>query len=184
MTTAAARQPQRGVTLVELLITMSIVVILITVGVSGMRMLVKRNARATEVNTIVGHLNFTRAQAIMRAANVRVCPLDPDDPSAGCDAAPTDGSWSDGYAVVELDAVGATVAVLRVQQGARAVDIIGNRECFEFEDNGTLRFGGCSGPGSIRFCDPDPDGIDAARVVISSMGRIRLEEAGVTCPDS
>lgn len=183
MTIAVARQSQRGVTLVELLITMSIVVILITVGVSGMRMVIKRNARAAEVNTMVGHLNFARAQAIMRAANVRVCPADPHDLSAGCDAAPSDGSWSDGYASVELDAAGGTASVLRVQQGARAVDIIGNRVCFEFEDDGTLKFGGCSGPGSIRFCDPDPDGMDAARVVVSSMGRIRLEEDGVTCPD-
>jgi prepilin-type N-terminal cleavage/methylation domain-containing protein len=71
------RHRQQGVTLIELLVTMSILVILLTVGVGGMTTVVKRNTRATEVNTMIGHLNFARAQAVMRATTVRVCPSTP-----------------------------------------------------------------------------------------------------------
>lgn len=181
MTIRTAPKPQQGITLVELLMSMTIAVIVLTVGVSGMTTLAKRHARAVEVNALVGHLNFARAQAIMRALNIRVCPIVPGHAHEGCSATPSDDAWSHGYAVVALDAAGRMTSVLRVQQQARAMAIVGNRPCFEFEDDGTLQMGGCSGPGSLRVCDPNPNGIDPARVVISAMGRVRLEDTGVAC---
>jgi type IV fimbrial biogenesis protein FimT len=179
---AAVREPQRGVTLVEMLVTMSIAVLLLTLGVSGVTALVKRNARATAVNTMVGHLNFARAQAVMRATNVRVCPVDAEAPSAGC-AADADGTaWGEGYAVVEMDNAGATVAVLRLQEAPRTIEIdSGGRRFFEFEDDGTISMGGGSGNGSITFCDTAADGIAGARIRISLMGRVSLDDGDVDC---
>lgn len=185
MRTAADRHPQRGVTLVELLVTMSIGVILLTVGVAGMNSLVKRNTRAAEVNAMVGHLNFARAQAIMRARNIRVCPVDADDPAAGCDDDADGTSWVNGYAVVEINSTGNTV--LRLQEGSDRLRVdSGGRPAFEFEDDGTLRRGGAFGNGTfgngtITFCDTQADGIDGIDVVISPMGRIRLDEDPPDC---
>jgi|GEM_PF-6619554 len=118
MTIRTAPKPQQGITLVELLMSMTIAVIVLTVGVSGMTTLAKRHARAVEVNALVGHLNFARAQAIMRALNIRVCPIVPGHAHEGCSATPSDDAWSHGYAVVALDAAGRMTSVLRVQQQA------------------------------------------------------------------
>ncbi len=171
MQTTTARRRQWGVTLIEMLVTMSVVVILLTVGVSGMTTLVKLNTRVTEVNTMIGHLNFARAQAIMRAADVRVCPVDPEDPAAGCSASADGSSWSNGYAVALVDADNNTLEVLRLQEPIEhlAVDS-GRRKAFEFRDDGT----GING--TITFCDTRPDGVDGASIIVSSLGRVRKVE--------
>ncbi len=175
---------QEGVTLLELLVTLSIAVMLLTVGVSGMTTLVKRNARAVEVNAMVGHLNFARAQAILRAATVVVCPIDPANATAGCDLNAGSAAWAGGYGVVDVD----RDVVLRLVGASAAISLTsgqagGGSNGFAFADDGTLS--GSSGfktNGSIHFCDRDPDGIDGIRVTVSRMGRVRLSEDGVNCP--
>jgi type IV fimbrial biogenesis protein FimT len=166
---------QSGVTLIELLVTMSIVVIVLTVGVSGMSTMVKRNSRATEVNAMIGHLNFARAQAILLGRDVMVCPIDTDDLASGC-AGGTD-DWVDGYAVI--DSAG---DVLRLESGSRAVTIRSTQSEFRFQGDGTLSGVG----GNFLFCDAkDNAASDAARsekvidpifVIVSRMGRLRTSE--------
>lgn len=167
-----ARRRQRGVTLVELLVTMSILVIMLTMGVSGMTTVVKRNTRATEVNTMIGHLNYARAQAVMRATPVRVCPVDLTDLAAGCSGS----AWVDGYAVIVED----DGEVLRVEAGSDSITMTANRASFRFRDDGT----GTSG--SIVFCDIEDDAADDSSrsssvvsplsIIISAMGRARISE--------
>jgi type IV fimbrial biogenesis protein FimT len=176
------RHRQQGVTLIELLVTMSILVILLTVGVGGMTTVVKRNTRATEVNTMIGHLNFARAQAVMRATDIRVCPVDPSNPAAGCGASADGSSWSNGYAVVEVDAANKTVAVLRLQEAISGFVVdSGGRRGFQFEDDGTISYRNYSGNGTISFCDSRTDGVDGAAIVVSPMGRVRLASAPPEC---
>jgi type IV fimbrial biogenesis protein FimT len=171
MHATTGRRRQRGVTLIELLVTMSIVVILLTVGVSGMSALVKRNTRVTEVNTMIGHLNFARAQAILRATDVRVCPVDPEHPEAGCSASADGSSWPDGYAIALVDGNDSTLEVLRLQEPIDNFSVdSGGRKGFEFKDDGT----GIAG--SIEFCDTRADAVVGAKIVVSRPGRVRKVE--------
>jgi type IV fimbrial biogenesis protein FimT len=167
-------QRQQGVTLVELLVTMSILVILLTVGVSGMTTMVKRNARATEVNAMVGHLNYARAQAVLRATTVRVCAVDTSDLAAGCSGGTE--AWADGYAVIVED----DGDVLRVEAGTASITMKSTVTAFRFRDDGT------GTAGHIKFCDVEDDAandssrssnvVQPRQVIISGMGRVRISE--------
>jgi type IV fimbrial biogenesis protein FimT len=66
-----ARSP--GFTLLELLITMSIAAILLTIAVPAFRYVTNSNRIAGEVNGLLGDLQFARAEAIKEGRTVTVC---------------------------------------------------------------------------------------------------------------
>jgi len=68
------RLHQRGMTLLEMMVTISIVVILVTTGVPGMIELIRDTKQSTYVMDIVSHLNYARTEAIKRGRMVTVCP--------------------------------------------------------------------------------------------------------------
>ena len=123
-----------GVTLIELLVTLSVLVILLTVGVSQLGYMVAHNARSAEVNTLIGHLNFARSLAISRGINVCVCPV-----NIATATACTDTAWSDGYAVLVEDGG----VALRLHKGSKTIDITDNNTGHEycFHDDGSVNSG-------------------------------------------
>jgi type IV fimbrial biogenesis protein FimT len=96
----------RGFTLIELMITLAVAAVLLTVGVPGYQSFV-RNARLIEqTNAIVVDLQFARSEALKRRQPVMLCRS--ADPTAGT---PTCGGtandWSSGWLVfVDADADG------------------------------------------------------------------------------
>ena len=166
-----------GFTLIELMVTLSILTILLTVGVAGMSQIVARNARVTEINAMIGHLNFARTEAVSRATDIIVCPVDPSDIGAGC----TDdrSGWARGYAVIDAE----SLEVLRFQKGVGHIDIFSNIDRFTYEDDGTLT---TAAGGSIFFCDSRDDAANDAsrgrdivaprRLLVSGPGRVRIAE--------
>lgn len=70
-----------GVTLMELLVTLSIAVIVMTVAVPGFSNLIAETRRVTAVNELVGALNMARSEAIKRGVRVTLCKTDAFDPS-------------------------------------------------------------------------------------------------------
>ena len=175
---------QLGLTLIELMMTLSIVTLLLTVGVGGMTQLVAQNRRVAEVNTLIGNFNYARAEAIFRATDVIVCPIEPDDlPAAPADpcavikAGDGDRQWSQGYAILVED----TGERLRLQTAGDGVTIETagiNRFRFKQDGTGTNR--------TLKVCDGRDDAsTDAARdedvvppraVVVSAVGRVRVAE--------
>jgi type IV fimbrial biogenesis protein FimT len=71
ITGGAARA--RGYTLLELIITMSIAAILLTIAVPSFRYVTNSNRIAGEVNGLLGDLQFARAEAIKEGRTVTVC---------------------------------------------------------------------------------------------------------------
>jgi type IV fimbrial biogenesis protein FimT len=66
----------QGVTLVELLITLSIAALLVTVGIPSFRDIIANNRLATASNDLLFGLNLAKSEAIRRNQSMRFC-LDP-----------------------------------------------------------------------------------------------------------
>ena len=98
-------RPQRGFTLLELLVVISVLAILVGIGVPGLRELLLNNRQAGAVNELVAALQLARSEAITRnvaaPAVVSVC--------ASSNGTACAGAWSDGWLVfIDNDGPGAT----------------------------------------------------------------------------
>ena len=62
----------RGFTLLELMVTLAVLVILITVGIPAFADLVQNNRITAQTNELVSALNVARAEAVKRGRNVQV----------------------------------------------------------------------------------------------------------------
>ena len=64
---------QRGLSLLELLITVAVVVVLLFIGIPSFRELIRNNQITNTANTLVGALYLTRSEAIKRGQRVTLC---------------------------------------------------------------------------------------------------------------
>ena len=167
-----------GFTLVELMVTVAVAAILVTVAVPAFTSLIRDMRVNTAVNTFLASVHFARSEAARRGVRVAVC-ASPDQQKcqAGAD-------FDDGWLVVAgADPYAATAPVLR----SCAPDMGGIDIQFRFgatadpylsyiptgqarTDSGALMMG------SVRFCD---DGADH-RIVINATGRPRVAEQACT----
>ncbi|MBA4287215.1 MAG: hypothetical protein C0434_16990 [Xanthomonadaceae bacterium] len=69
-----ARRRQRGFTLIEMLTTVAVVAVTTSVGVPALNGFVVGNRAATQVNTLIGALNYARSEAVSSARAVSLCP--------------------------------------------------------------------------------------------------------------
>lgn len=70
---AAARRHDRGFSLVELMITVTIAVVLIMIAVPSFKTITLSSKLTTTANDIVGAINIARMEAIKRNANTQLC---------------------------------------------------------------------------------------------------------------
>ncbi|MCB1919531.1 MAG: GspH/FimT family pseudopilin [Candidatus Competibacteraceae bacterium] len=90
---------QRGFTLIELIITMAIAAIVLTVGVPSFQAMMRNNRAATYTNQFMSALNLARSEAIKRGWRVVLCPGN----QAGCNG----NAWGNGWIVfIDADANG------------------------------------------------------------------------------
>jgi type IV fimbrial biogenesis protein FimT len=112
---ATARHLRSGFSLIELMVTLAVSAVLITVSIPSFQSLIQRNRIASQVNSFVGDLQFARSEAIKRGLPVSLCT---SSDGATCLGANT---WHQGWIVFsDLDASGTlndTDGVLRVQKG-------------------------------------------------------------------
>jgi len=112
----------RGFTLTELLAVISIAAVLMAIGAPSYRMITTSSRVSTEINALLGDLQFARAEALKEGQPVTACV---SSDGASC----TGGShWQDGW-IVFSDANGnATVdagdVVLRVQRSLSGADAL------------------------------------------------------------
>ncbi|WP_428606012.1 GspH/FimT family protein [Sedimenticola sp.] len=85
----------RGVTLLEMLTTLTIGSITLSLGIPAMGALTGNSARSSAINTMISHIQLARSEAITRANRMILCPsLD----GQTCDNSTT---WDQGYILVE-----------------------------------------------------------------------------------
>lgn len=80
-----------GFTTVELLVTIAIAAILLTLAVPSMRTLIQNMRITSQANDLISDINFARSEAIRRSANVTICQsTDSTAASPTCSTAGTD----------------------------------------------------------------------------------------------
>ncbi len=177
---------QRAFTLIELLITVAVAAIVLTVGVPTFRDTMLNNRIVTQTNELIGTLNLVRSEAIKRGMRVVVCR------AAGSDCA-TDATsiWEAGWLIyADNNGNGARDAeepILRVMQRAEGEITIRTGSTFTrwiaYQPNGVSIGNTGLGTGTFRICDSR--GVDHARFVVISItgrARIRQKQTADTCP--
>ncbi len=65
---------QKGFTLLELIVTMSVAIILLTVGVPSFRDVVKNSRITAQTNEFLASVNLARSEAVKRGETMILCP--------------------------------------------------------------------------------------------------------------
>lgn len=109
---------QGGVTLIELITVMTIVVILMAIGVPSYRYVTTSNRMATEANALLADLQYARSEAIREGQPVTVCV---SSDGASCDTSAVNPAWQKGWITYSnpgnVQTVDTTDPLLRVQKG-------------------------------------------------------------------
>jgi type IV fimbrial biogenesis protein FimT len=114
-----------GYTMTELVIVMAIVAILAAIGVPSFKYVTASNRIASEINGLLGDMQFARSEAVKQGQSVTVCA---SADGATCTGSPAGSAWQHGW-IVFLDAnfnkqvdVAAGEQVIRVQPAFSGTD--------------------------------------------------------------
>jgi type IV fimbrial biogenesis protein FimT len=196
-----------GFTLIELMVTLIIVSVLLTVGLPSLKSFMQGNQLVASTNELVSALHVARSEAIKLNGSVSIC-----ESSDGSTCATT-GSWKNGWIVFVDSATGAGVSpgdlvntgaactatgtdcLLRIHSGftdnqltVTGVDAGGvSISSFTFDSRGLPRnSAGASASGTFSICSLDSAGntINSRAVVLSLSGRVRVSDnaAVISCP--
>ena len=92
----------RGFTLPEILITLGVIAILLSVAVPGISSTIKDNRLSTTLNSIVTDIHFARSEAVKRDVRVIMCrSRNPNLPVPTCSG--DDRTWTSGYIIFADD---------------------------------------------------------------------------------
>jgi type IV fimbrial biogenesis protein FimT len=179
----AALAHSRGFTLLELMVTIAVGGVLLTLGVPSFVDVVRNNRATTNVNELLTAFSIARSESIRRGANVSVC--------RSSDGATCSGAWADGWIVFRDDAATDTAApvvgdVLRswpAMPGDATVATFANAAAADigwirFAPRGVIRAAGAS---PIRY-DIDLagcSGLQRRSVELNTVGRASVARA--TC---
>ncbi len=85
----------RGFTLVELMVTITVLAIVVGVAAPSLAAFIQSNRVAGNANSMVSALNFARSEAVSRAESVRFCPV--NESQDGCSGS---DDWSAGWVAI------------------------------------------------------------------------------------
>jgi type IV fimbrial biogenesis protein FimT len=115
-----AARSSRGYSLVELIVTMTIVAIVIGIAVPSYKYVTNSNRVSAEVNLLLGDLQYARSEAVKEGSTVSVCQSN-NAQTATPTCSPNGANWATGWIVFsDLNADGALNTgdqLLRAQPG-------------------------------------------------------------------
>jgi len=170
---------QHGFSLVELIVTLSIVAILMTTAVPGFFTMIQRNQLTTQANDFVSTLSLARAEAASRGQRIVICKS--ASPYSTCSNA---GRWDQGWIVfTDLDgnnsysaAADGANGILQVHEALdggstlRGDSNTGNSIAFlgtGFSATPQLR--------SLSLCDSDAVAARGKNIILLPIGQARVD---------
>lgn len=160
---------QKGMTLIELMITLAIFAILIAIAAPSFNDTIKGNRIESGLRELAGNLKFARSEAVNTQRTITICHLD----SGGTPSC--DGVWSDGLTIFfDDDADGDlenAADIIRVTQnvGANALTVndLGGvaLNLIQFGARGTA-----NSKATIKLCDASANVKHARAILLESTG--------------
>ena len=190
----AAFGNSRGLTLVELMVTLAVLAILLSLAAPSFSSLLASTRMSSQTNEFMGALNLARSEAVRRVQPVSLRASDSDNynyskgwtvfPDADGDGAALSGtSDADGKILREASALNGTVTVRRVTRSAApftyttATDA--DRMHLVFTSRGAIK------PTTAAFfkvCDSAIASVKGRIVQVNVVGKISLDSTSQTCP--
>ncbi len=158
-----------GVTLIELLVTLSIASILLTVAVPGFRVFIQDSRLTAQINNFSSAMMLAKSEALKRGSSTTVCP------SANSTTCTGASVWSSGWLVFSdpnrngvVDVGEEIIQVNAALTGGNTLS--GGRTRITFDANGfSLGFND-----TILLCD-SRGAVSSKRLVINNQGRVGTE---------
>lgn len=166
-----SRRQMKGFTLLELMITIAIAAILISLAMPSFQGVMRSNRVSTATNELLASLSLARSEAIRNTRGAGIC-ASADGTSCGAD-------WNSGWLVwSDTDGDGAVDAgetVVRYTQGKASTVIAGTASTLAFDQRGRNR--GVQGTVGIT-----PSGVTTPVrcITISATGQTRVTQTA--CP--
>jgi type IV fimbrial biogenesis protein FimT len=120
--TATPRRRQSGFTLIELLITISIMGILLAIGVPSFRFVTSANRASSEINGLLGDMQFARGEAIKEGQTVTICVSTNGTSCTGSTS--WDGGWIVFSDALPLTTIEGNDAILKIQRKLSGTDTL------------------------------------------------------------
>ena len=174
--TSDAMKNQTGFTLIELMITLAIATILMTVAVPSFNDTVTNNRITTQTNDLVSALNLARMEAIHRGTSVSICPSSNQTSCSGSN------DWSTGWIVYEDTNVAGSTAVAVAGLIRTWSSLSGNPSVTASNSATFLRYAADGSLGSIRsIAHQVSNCADTQRRVISISAPGRVSTNTASC---
>ncbi len=179
----AALHRMAGVTLIELVVTLSIAAVLMSIAIPSFQNIIAINRLAALTNELSGALQLARSEAVTRSKTVTVCKSnDVSDSTPSCN---TSAAWQNGWVVFVDDDNDGTLdsgeLALRVGQpsSANAVITVGTNfaNYVKFKSDGQSEGSSSNiGTGTLSICMTP----NQRNIILNQVGRLRIESG--TCP--
>jgi len=165
----------RGFTLIELMVTLAVAAILLTVGVPSMKDLILNNRLTAATNLFVSSINIARSEAIKQGRNATVC-ISTDLVSC------TGGTWNQGWLVwVDVDQNGnldAPAEIIRtVEPLSNALQFTSAQNSFSIDSQGSVD----NPNATLDVCDNRPNET-GRQLRVMATGGISLNSQYTLCP--
>ena len=170
----------RGFTLLELMVTLTVAGVLLSVGVPSFFDVIRNSRAAANANELVTALTIARSEAIRRGARVSIC--------RSSDGLACGGTWANGWIVFRDDAatdiaapmVGEVLRVWPAPSGNTAVSTTpAGMAWVRFLPRGNVRTAGAM-PVVYNMSVEGCSGLQARNIELNTVGRTSV--ARVACP--